>query len=67
MSRLRTEGQNESFIMIQPLRWRLTRILRFLGMIKSNAGFDLYGLLFLEKIPVEPVHTVILKYFNVKE
>ena len=24
-------------------------------VIKSNSGFDLYGLLFLETIPVEPV------------
>ena len=31
-------------------------------MIKSNAGFDLYGLLFSEKIPVEPVVPNVLKF-----
>ena len=31
-------------------------------MIISNAGFDLYGLLFLEKIPVEPAVPNILKF-----
>ena len=28
----------------------------------SNTGFDLYGLLFLEKIPVEPVVPNVLKF-----
>ena len=31
-------------------------------MIISNAGFDLYGLLFLKKIPVEPVVPNVLKF-----
>ena len=33
-----------------------------LTKILSHAGFDLYGLLFLEKIPVEPVVPKFLKF-----